>query len=47
MTAYASLETAEEAIRAGAFDYIVKPVMHEEIIQTVKKALARETPPAL
>ncbi|MBI4848197.1 MAG: response regulator [Nitrospirae bacterium] len=44
MTAYASLETAEEALRAGAFDYIVKPVMHEEIKQIVKNALTRETP---
>ncbi|MBI5057235.1 MAG: response regulator [Nitrospirae bacterium] len=44
MTAYASLETAEEALSAGAYDYIVKPVMHEEIKQIVKNALTRETP---
>jgi DNA-binding NtrC family response regulator len=39
MTAYASLETAVEALRSGAYDYVVKPVMHEEIKQIVKNAL--------
>jgi len=39
MTAYASLETAIKALRAGAYDYIMKPVMHEEIKQVVKNAL--------
>lgn len=43
MTAYASLETAVEALRAGAFDYIVKPVMHEEIKQIVKNAIKQKT----
>ncbi len=38
-TAYASLETAVEALRNGAYDYVVKPVMHEEIKQIVKNAL--------
>lgn len=41
MTAYASLETAVEALRAGAYDYIVKPVMHEEIKQIVRNALTQ------
>ncbi|MDA8104837.1 MAG: sigma-54 dependent transcriptional regulator [Nitrospiraceae bacterium] len=39
MTAYASLETAVEALRAGAYDYIVKPVIHEEIKRIVRNAL--------
>ncbi len=39
MTAYASLETAIKALRGGAYDYIMKPVMHEEIKQVVKNAL--------
>jgi DNA-binding NtrC family response regulator len=39
MTAYASLETAVEALRAGAYDYVVKPIIHEEIKQIVKNAL--------
>ncbi len=40
-TAYASLETAVEALRTGAYDYVVKPVMHEEIRQIVKNALTQ------
>ncbi len=40
-TAYASLETAVEALRTGAYDYVVKPVMHEEIKQIVKNALTQ------
>lgn len=39
MTAFASLETAVEALRGGAHDYIIKPVMHEEIKRVVKNAL--------
>jgi DNA-binding NtrC family response regulator len=39
MTAYASLETAVETLRSGAYDYIVKPIIHEEIKQIVKSAL--------
>ncbi|HXX57418.1 MAG TPA: sigma-54 dependent transcriptional regulator [Thermodesulfovibrionales bacterium] len=41
MTAYASLETAVEALRSGAYDYIVKPVMHEEVKQVVRNALTQ------
>ena len=32
ITAYASLETAVEALRAGASDYIIKPFLLEEIV---------------
>ncbi|MGE5893194.1 MAG: sigma-54-dependent transcriptional regulator [bacterium] len=39
MTAYASLETAVRALRAGAYDYIMKPIIHEEIKQVVRNAL--------
>ncbi len=39
ITAYASLETAIEALRAGAYDYVIKPIIHEEIKQIVKNAL--------
>ena len=31
MTAYSSVETAVEALRQGAFDYLVKPVLHEDL----------------
>lgn len=39
MTAYASLETAVETLRAGAYDYVVKPIIHEELKQIVRNAL--------
>jgi DNA-binding NtrC family response regulator len=39
MTAFASLETAVEALRSGAYDYIIKPVIHEEIKRIVRNAL--------
>jgi DNA-binding NtrC family response regulator len=32
VTAFASIETAVEALRAGAFDYIIKPVRYEELL---------------
>jgi DNA-binding NtrC family response regulator len=39
ITAYASIETAVQAMRAGAFDYITKPVIPEELLLKVGKAL--------
>lgn len=39
MTAYASIETAVGALRAGAYDYILKPVIHDEIKRLVRVAL--------
>jgi two-component system response regulator AtoC len=39
MTAFASLETAVETLRAGAYDYVVKPIIHEELKQIVRNAL--------
>ena len=41
MTAYASLQTAVDALRVGACDFIAKPVMHDELKRMVKKALGR------
>ncbi|MCX8028315.1 MAG: sigma-54 dependent transcriptional regulator [Thermodesulfovibrionales bacterium] len=38
MTSYPSLETSVEALRAGAFDYITKPILYEELIKIIKKA---------
>src|ERR1035437_9533763 len=35
VTAMASLESAVEALRAGAFDYLVKPVRNEELLHRV------------
>jgi len=39
MTAYATLDTAVRALRAGAYDYVIKPVIHEEIKRVVRNAL--------
>jgi len=43
MTAFASLETAVETLRAWAYDYIVKPIIHEELKQIVKNALKQKS----
>jgi len=39
MTAYGTVEKAVEAMKKGAFDYILKPFKNEEILLTVAKAL--------
>jgi len=39
MTAYASVESAVEAMRKGASDYIVKPFVNEDVLLTVKRLL--------
>jgi DNA-binding NtrC family response regulator len=39
MTAYGTIESAVEAMRLGAFDYITKPFKNNEIVLKVKKAL--------
>jgi len=39
ITAFASIETAVEAIRTGAQDYIVKPIIHKEIKEVIRKTL--------
>ena len=38
ITAYASLDSAIEAVRAGAFDYLVKPFRIEELGVVIKNA---------
>lgn len=40
LTAYASAETAVEAMREGAFDYLTKPVSNEELSGAVERALS-------
>jgi two-component system response regulator AtoC len=37
VTAFASMETAVEALRAGATDYIVKPVRSEELLHRIEQ----------
>jgi DNA-binding NtrC family response regulator len=43
MTAYAAVETAVEAMRKGAFDYVCKPFKVDELLVTVERALSYET----
>ena len=42
MSAYGTLDTAIEAMKRGAYDYISKPFKPDEIILTLKKAEERE-----
>ncbi|MGP8050138.1 MAG: response regulator [Desulfobaccales bacterium] len=39
ITAYGSLELAEEAMAKGAFDYITKPFRKEQILLAIDKAM--------
>jgi two-component system response regulator PilR (NtrC family) len=39
ITAYASVESAIEAMKIGAFDYVQKPFKHEELLLTISRAL--------
>lgn len=39
MTAYAEVETAVEALRCGAFDYVIKPFDLDELNLIVQRAL--------
>ncbi len=42
MSAYGSIDTAIEAMKLGAYDYISKPFKPDEVILTLKKAEERE-----
>ncbi len=41
LTGYASLESAVTALRHGAYDYLVKPCVIEDLKQTVRRAVAQ------
>ena len=43
ITAYASTDTAIQAMKEGAYDYITKPFKIEEIKMTIKKALENKS----
>lgn len=43
ISAYATAETAVEAMNEGAYDYLPKPFDNEELKQTIKKALELKT----
>ncbi len=42
MTGYADIHTAVESIKAGAFDYVSKPVIPEEILKKIQDALGQK-----
>jgi DNA-binding NtrC family response regulator len=46
VTGHGSVETAVEAMRLGAFDYLTKPFDLGDLIKTVNQALARSNPAA-
>ncbi len=41
MTAYGSLDSAEQAVQRGAFDYLTKPLERDELLLTVGRAMER------
>ncbi len=41
MTAFGSIDSAVEAMRAGAFDYITKPFKREAVLATLERAFER------
>lgn len=43
MTAYGTIETAVEAMRLGAYDYLTKPINPDELLLRVNKVLERKT----
>ncbi len=42
ITAYASIESAINAMKMGAYDYIQKPFKHAELLLTIQRALERK-----
>lgn len=43
VTSSGSIKTAVEAMQAGAYDFLVKPVAEERLVTTTRNALERET----
>jgi DNA-binding NtrC family response regulator len=41
MTAYSSVDSAIAALRKGAYDYVTKPFVNEDLLQTVKNAITQ------
>jgi two-component system, NtrC family, response regulator AtoC len=44
MTAFGSIESAIELVRAGGYDYLTKPLGTDELLATVARALAESRP---
>lgn len=45
ITGYPSVYTAREAVRLGAFDYLVKPVGPDEVLTVANEAMAQRLAP--
>lgn len=45
MTGYADIHTAVQAMKLGAFDYVAKPVIPDEILKKIQDALEQKTQP--
>ena len=45
MTAYKDLSTAVKLIKSGAYDYITKPLIHEELLELIKEAYKQNSDP--
>ena len=41
MTAFSSTDTAVASLRKGAYDYVTKPFVNEDLLQTVKNAITQ------
>src|ERR671921_1690313 len=41
ITGYSDIKTAVDVIKLGAFDYITKPLVPDEVINVIEKALAK------
>ena len=41
MTGYATIDTGVEAIRAGAFDLLTKPLIDEELLMSIERAISQ------
>ena len=42
MTAYGTVETAVDAIKEGAYDFVTKPLRRMELVRTIRKALEKQ-----
>ena len=43
ITSYTDIKTAVDLIKMGAFDYLTKPLIPEEVVLTIRKALSPES----
>ena len=44
MTGYADVHTAVQAMKLGAFDYVAKPIIPDEILKKIQEALEQKLP---